>query len=62
MASRTMSVNQPLRYGGVTAYQTDWSMSALTVKAVGSPLQPSDGTPFKLPMARLAGKAGGCSR
>jgi hypothetical protein len=53
-----MSVNQPLRYGGVTAYQTDWSMSALTVRAVGSPLQPPDGSPFNLPMANLIGKAG----
>ena len=58
LAQRTLSVNQPLRYGGVTAYQTDWSMAALTVRAVGSPLQPADGTAFNLPMASLAGAPG----
>jgi len=27
----TISVNKPLRYGGITAYQTDWSMTAMRV-------------------------------
>lgn len=62
LAQRTLSVNQPLRFGGVTAYQTDWSMAALTVRAKGSPLQPSDGSPFNLPMASLAGKPGAWSQ
>ncbi|KAJ6310625.1 hypothetical protein OIU76_015364 [Salix suchowensis] len=26
---KTISVNDPLRYGGITVYQTDWSISAL---------------------------------
>lgn len=43
---------------GITAYQTDYSMAALAVKAEGSPLQPPDGSPFKLPMASLDGKPG----
>ncbi len=43
---------------GITAYQTDYSMAALAVKAEGSPLQPADGGPFKLPMASLDGKPG----
>lgn len=29
---KTISVNQPLRFGGITAYQTDWAMAALTVR------------------------------
>lgn len=61
LAQRTLSVNQPLRFGGVTAYQTDWSMAALTVRAKGSPLQPPDGSAFNLPMASLAGKPGAWS-
>ena len=43
---------------GITAYQTDYSMAALAVRAEGSPLQPADGGPFKLPMASLDGKPG----
>ena len=43
---------------GITAYQTDYSMAALAVRAEGSPLQPADGAPFKLPMASLDGKPG----
>lgn len=43
---------------GITAYQTDYSMAALTVRAPGSPLQPADGSPFNLPMATLDGKPG----
>ena len=43
---------------GITAYQTDYSMAALAVKAEGSPLQPPNGSPFKLPMASLDGKPG----
>lgn len=43
---------------GITAYQTDYSMAALAIRAEGSPLQPADGSPFKLPMASLDGKPG----
>ena len=43
---------------GITAYQTDYSMAALTVRAPGSPLQPADGGAFNLPMASLDGKPG----
>lgn len=43
---------------GITAYQTDYSMAALTVRAEGSPLQPADGSAFNLPMASLDGKPG----
>ena len=43
---------------GVTAYQVDYSMAALTVRAAGSPLQPPGGSPFNLPMASLEGRSG----
>ncbi|KAI4366888.1 hypothetical protein MLD38_022694 [Melastoma candidum] len=43
---KTISVNDPLRYGGITIYQTDWSFSALQV------LKDDEG-PFNLPMAPL---------
>ncbi|CAI0377196.1 unnamed protein product [Linum tenue] len=43
---KTISVNDPLRYGGFTIYQTDWSISALQVVKDGE-------GPFNLPMAPL---------
>ncbi|KAK9108781.1 hypothetical protein Sjap_016841 [Stephania japonica] len=43
---KTISVNDPLRYGGITIYQTDWSISALQI------LRDDEG-PFNLPMAPL---------
>mgnify|MGYP006268110919 CR=1 FL=1 len=43
---QTIHVNQPLRYDGVTFYQTDWGISAVKVQLNNSPV-------FKLPMARL---------
>ncbi|XP_009631767.1 cytochrome c biogenesis protein CCS1, chloroplastic [Nicotiana tomentosiformis] len=43
---KTISVNDPLRYGGITIYQTDWSISALQV------LKDGEG-PFNLAMAPL---------
>lgn len=43
---KTISVNDPLRYGGITIYQTDWGFSALQV------LKDDEG-PFNLAMARL---------
>ncbi|CAM8997570.1 unnamed protein product [Rhodiola kirilowii] len=43
---KTISVNDPLRYAGITIYQTDWSLSALQV------LKDGEG-PFNLAMAPL---------
>ncbi|XP_024021236.1 cytochrome c biogenesis protein CCS1, chloroplastic isoform X1 [Morus notabilis] len=43
---KTISVNDPLRYGGITIYQTDWSFSALQI------LKDNEG-PFNLAMAPL---------
>ncbi|MCG6135719.1 MAG: cytochrome c biogenesis protein [Nostoc sp. LLA-1] len=39
-------VNQPLRYHGVTFYQTDWGISAVRIQFNNSPI-------FQLPMASL---------
>ncbi|WCJ33850.1 cytochrome c biogenesis protein family [Euphorbia peplus] len=43
---KTINVNNPLRYGGITIYQTDWSLSALQVLK-------NDEGPFNLAMAPL---------
>ncbi|GER50395.1 cytochrome c biogenesis protein family [Striga asiatica] len=43
---KTISVNDPLRYGGVTIYQTDWSLSALQIMK-------DDEGPFNLALAPL---------
>ena len=43
---------------GVTVYQTDYSMAALTLRAPGSPMQPLSGEPFNLPMASMEGQPG----
>lgn len=43
---KTINVNKPLRYGGITIYQTDWSISALQV------LKDNEG-PFNLAVAPL---------
>lgn len=43
---KTISVNDPLRYEGITIYQTDWSFSALQI------LKDDEG-PFNLAMAPL---------
>lgn len=43
---KTISVNDPLRYGGFTIYQTDWSLSALQIMKDGE-------GPFNLAMAPL---------
>lgn len=43
---KTISVNHPLRFGGVTIYQTDWGISALQVHKNGA-------GPFNLAMATL---------
>ncbi|GLJ23088.1 hypothetical protein SUGI_0435870 [Cryptomeria japonica] len=43
---KTISVNSPLRFGGITIYQTDWSISALQIHKNGA-------GPFNLAMATL---------
>jgi cytochrome c biogenesis protein len=43
---KTIFVNSPLRYHGVTFYQTDWGISAIKVRVNNSPI-------FQLPMAQL---------
>jgi cytochrome c biogenesis protein len=45
-------VNQPLRYHGVTFYQTDWGLSGVKVQFNNSPV-------FQLPMAQLDTKGVG---
>ncbi len=46
VASKTIKVNDPLRYAGFTVYQTDWSIAGVRVRVNNSPV-------FKLPMAKL---------
>ncbi|MDP8963019.1 MAG: cytochrome c biogenesis protein [Cyanobacteriota bacterium] len=43
---QTIYVNKPLRYRGVTLYQTDWGIAAVQVQLNKSPI-------FQIPMARL---------
>ncbi|WP_017316315.1 cytochrome c biogenesis protein [Mastigocladopsis repens] len=43
---KTIFVNSPLRYHGVTFYQTDWGISAVRVRVNKSPI-------FQIPMAQL---------
>lgn len=43
---KIISVNDPLRYEGITIYQTDWSFSALQIMK-------DDQGPFNLAMAPL---------
>ncbi|NEP60897.1 MAG: cytochrome c biogenesis protein [Symploca sp. SIO2G7] len=43
---QTIYVNKPLRYRGVTFYQTDWGVAAVQVQVNKSPI-------FQLPMAQL---------
>ncbi len=50
---QTIYVNKPLRYNGVTFYQTNWGISGVEVQINNSPI-------FRLPMAQL--KTGGEAR
>lgn len=43
---KTIHVNEPLRYGGVTLYQADWGVAAVKVRLNDSPI-------FQLPMTLL---------
>jgi cytochrome c biogenesis protein len=54
LSKQEMKVNVPFRYGGVTAYQTDWAIAAATVR-VGQPGEAEAATapPLALPMASL---------
>lgn len=48
---KTIFVNSPLRYKGVTFYQTNWGIAAVKVQINKSPI-------FQLPMAQLKSDAG----
>ncbi|CAG9463030.1 unnamed protein product [Pedinophyceae sp. YPF-701] len=54
---KTTYVNDPLRFGGITAYQTDWGISAVRLKVTGGIYQTDDGSPVivQLPMAFISG-------
>lgn len=47
---QTIYVNKPLRYRGVTLYQTDWGIAAIQVQLNKSPI-------FQIPMAPLEAKS-----
>ncbi len=49
---KTIFVNQPMRYHGVTMYQADWGIYAVQVRMNKSPV-------FQLPMAKLDTAGGG---
>ena len=49
---KTIHVNEPLRYGGVTFYQTSWGIAGIKVQINNSPI-------FQLPMAQLPVQGGG---
>jgi cytochrome c biogenesis protein len=62
LQAKTVSVNQPLRFGGVTAYQTDWSLAAVTVRARGAAAAGPEGAAVNLAMASLEGQPGVAGR
>ncbi len=49
---KTIFVNQPLRYQGITFYQTSWTISGIKVKLNNSPI-------FELPMVELPTEGNG---
>lgn len=49
---KTIHVNEPMRYNGVTFYQTSWGIAGIKVKINNSPI-------LQLPMAQLPGQGGG---
>ncbi|WP_017293745.1 cytochrome c biogenesis protein [Geminocystis herdmanii] len=49
---KTIFVNQPLRYNGITFYQTNWSISGVKIQLNNSPI-------FQLPMAELTNERKG---
>eukprot|EP00898_Chlorokybus_atmophyticus_P008236 jgi/Chlat1/8413/Chrsp80S07836 len=48
---KMISVNDPLRYGGVTMYQTDWSIAAIQLRV-------GNGEPIRLAMGQLQKEGG----
>ncbi|MEW5300987.1 MAG: hypothetical protein WDW36_003873 [Sanguina aurantia] len=63
--TKRISVNDPFRYGGVTMYQTDWSLAAVTLQVLSadSPLAVTATTDaFNLPLANMEGKPGVAGR
>ena len=60
MSRKTISVNVPLRAGGVTMYQTDWALSSMqvTVAKPGADGETETENTYVLPMASLEGKGG----
>ena len=54
---KTISVNDPIRFGSVVAYQTDWGIAAVQVKVKGQGLSEiyDQETSLLLPMADLEG-------
>jgi cytochrome c biogenesis protein len=50
--NQTIYVNKPLRYRGVTIYQTDWGIAAVQVRVNDSPI-------FQIPMAQLETQGNG---
>ncbi|NJK63388.1 MAG: cytochrome c biogenesis protein [Synechococcaceae cyanobacterium SM2_3_1] len=51
LTRKTIHVNQPLSYEGVTLYQADWSISAVVVRVNGSP-------PLQIPVRKLQSETG----
>ncbi|MGI0482223.1 cytochrome c biogenesis protein [Geminocystis sp. CENA526] len=49
---KTIFVNQPLRYNGITFYQTNWGISGVKIQLNNSPI-------FQLPMAELTNERKG---
>ena len=60
VSRKTISVNVPLRVGGVTMYQTDWALSSMQVTVQKADEEGTDGpgNTYVLPMASLEGKGG----
>jgi len=61
MTRKKISVNVPLRAGGVTMYQTDWALSSMQVTVIkpsGDESVKDKENTYVLPMASLEGKSG----
>jgi cytochrome c biogenesis protein len=52
---KTIHVNEPMRYKGVTMYQASWSVAGVTVKLNNSPELAFPMAPLKVPNGRLWG-------
>lgn len=51
-------VNRPIRFGGVTVYQTDWGLSQIQLRVGRNGDSVQDFMPYALPMASLEGSKG----